>query len=189
MTMTTPFRTRLLRLCFILMVLIGLTACQISPALNRIFASQITTQDLPSGFRRYGAQIKDIPEAEGRLFIFYTADSQMTSNVSEELYVYKTVDAASKSYDAWVDSEIPPHAANSWITPKELVFTGRADQMRVACLPGVVNSQSNHACGAIGRYGDTIVILRGIVIDPWLTMADLRRLLEAMDRRIVAAMK
>ncbi len=186
--MATSFKARLLRLGFALIMLIGLTACQISPALNRIFASQITAQDLPSGFGRYGAQIKDIPEAEGRIFAFHSTDSAMTSIVSEELYVYKTVDAASKSYGAWVDSEIPPYAADSWITPKELVFTGRADQMRVACLSGVVNFQSNHACGAIGRYGDTIVILRGIVIDPWLTMTDFRKLLEAMDRRIVAAM-
>ncbi len=45
-----------------------------------------------------------------------------------------------------------------------------------------------YACGAIGRYGDTIVTLRAVVIDPWLTMADFQRLLEAMDRRIVEAM-
>ena len=97
-------------------------------------------------------------------------------------------EAASKSYNGWVDKVIPPHAADSWIMPGELVFIGKSDQMRVACLPGVVNDQSNYACGAIGRYGDTIVILRGIVENQWLTLADFRRLLEVMDRRIVATL-
>jgi hypothetical protein len=69
-----------------------------------------------------------------------------------------------------------------------LVFTGKSDEMRIACLPGVVNDQSSLACGAIGRYGDMIVILRGLVKDQWLTITDFRNLLEAMDRRIVTAM-
>jgi hypothetical protein len=105
----------------------------------------------------------------------------------KDLFAVESLDAAAGSYGYWIDRAIPPQGADSWSTPPELAFNGHAEQIKVACLPSVVNNLSLDACAAIARYGDTIMILRGTVDGHWLTMTDFYKLLEAADRRIVAA--
>ncbi len=191
-------KKKFFQLCNLMMFVGILTACQSfqipllptpSPALERIFASQIQLQDFPQGWyqRKPFGLILDVQEAVGRGIVFVTSDRDALWNVSQNIYIYETLDAAASSFDYWVTQAIPPQGADSWFTPPELVFNGQADQIKVACLPSVVNSMSLDACAAITRYGDTIMILRGTVDDHWLTMTDFYKLLEAADKRIVAA--
>lgn len=184
-------------MCLVPVIAISFVACQArpfsllptpSPTLKRIFDSQIQTQDLPRGWHYRSPDSIDIPEAVGRRVVYVTSDSDAFWNVSQDIYVYEKPDVAVSYYDYWVTRTIPPMSADSWTTPEELVFAGQADQIKVACLPSNVNGLPHHLCDAIGRYGDMIVILRGTVDDQWLTMADFRKLLEAMNQRIVATL-
>ncbi len=149
-------------------------------------------EDLPSGWHKGGVQVEEVPGADAHFFRFYgTSDPEKTwVNVSQKLVLYPDPEAAVSAYDGWVDKYLPPAHKDAWILPSELEFAGQADQMVVACLPGYINGIPQHACEAIGRYGDVVVILLGNVFDDrWLTMEDFQAVLEAMDRRIVAAME
>ena len=153
-------------------------------------ALRIKVEDLPSGWHRGGVQVEEVAGAEARFYSFYgTSDPNKTwVNVRQKLILYPSPETAANAYDGWVDQVIPPAYADEWVLPPEIEFTSQADQMVVACLSGYVNETHHYACNAIGRYGDTVVVLLGNVFDDrWLTMADFQAVLEAMDRRIVAA--
>ncbi len=85
---------------------------------------------------------------------------------------------------------IPPDRRDAWVLPPGLEFSSQADQMSIACLPGYINGIHHYACRAVGLYDDTIVVIYSNVFDDrWLKMEDFQAVLEAMDRRIVAAME
>jgi len=156
----------------------------------RFQAVQIQVEDLPSGWHEGSVRVEDVPEAEARFYSFYgTSDPNKTwVKVSQKLILYPDSEAAANAYDGWVTKYIPPAHKDAWILPPGLEFTGQADQMVVACHSGYINNMHHYACEAIGRYEDTVVVLQGNVFDDrWLKMEDFQAVLEAMDRRIVAA--
>lgn len=155
-------------------------------------AARIQEEDLPRGWRYAGGEIEDVPGGEARLFWFYgpPGEDKPWVKVVQELVLYPSFSAADSAYEEWVDTYIPPVSRDKWVQPSVLKFQSQADHMVVACLSGYVNEMHHYACSAIGRYGNVVVVLLANVFDDrWLTMADFRRVLEAMDWRIVAAQK
>jgi len=156
-----------------------------TPLEERFEALRIKVEDLPSGWHWGGERIEDVSGAEARFLWYYgpPGESKTWVNVSQELILYSDPQAAANAYDKWL-----AEYTGSWAPPPGLEFTGQADQMHVVCLSGYVNELHHYACEALGLYGDTLSVLRGNVFDDrWLTMEDFQAVLEAMDRRIVAA--
>lgn len=150
-------------------------------------AMRIKAEDLPAGWHEGRGQIEEVPGAEARFYSFYGTSDPNKSwvKVSQELILYQDLQAAVNGYDKWL-----AEYTQSWIAPPGLEVTSRADQMHVACLSGYINGLHHYACKAVGLYGNMVVVLRGNVFDDrWLTMEDFQAVLEAMDRRIVAAME
>jgi len=129
--------------------------------------------------------IEDVPGAEARFLAFYgTWDSDKSwVNVSQELIIYPSSQAASNAYDKWL-----AEYTEAWIVPSELKIAGHAERMHVTCLPGYINGIPYNVCEAVSLYDNALSILGGNVFDNrWLTMEDFEAVLEAMDRRIAAA--
>jgi len=161
-----------------------------TPLEARFEALRIKVEDLPSGWHWGGERIEEVPGAEARFLWCYgpPGESKTWVNVSQKLVLYPDSEAAANAYDGWVAEYIPPAHKDAWILPPGVEFTGQADQMVVACHSGYINGLHHYACNAINLYGDMIVVLHGNVFDDrWLTMEDFQAVLEAMDRRIVAA--
>jgi hypothetical protein len=161
----------------------------LTPLEARFQASFIQAQDLPLGWHRSkrGIQFENVPGAEARFLVFYgTWDSDKSwVNVGQDLILYPDQQAATNAYDKRITEY-----TEAWIIPSELEIVSRADRMHVTCLPGYINGMHYQVCEAIGLYGDMLSILGGNVFDNrWLTMEDFQAVLEAMDRRIVAAME
>jgi len=163
----------------------------LTPAEKIIYASVIQIEDLPRGWRSGDVRIESVPGAEGRFFIFHgTNDPDLTwINVSETLLVFESIELAKRNYSEQIVKSFPPSAADAWKHIPELEFPHHADEMKIACLPGYINREHFFACGAVARYQNVVVEMLGNVFDNrWLKMSDFRAVLEAMDRRIVAAL-
>lgn len=156
-----------------------------------IFSAAIQLEDLPPGWRSEIPHIENVPGAESRIFGFVgTNDPDLTwIRVTEMLFVFEDEKRALSHYQEQVVEYIPPHATDSWKHIPELDFSHHADEIKVACLPGYINGKHHFACSAIARYQNVVIVILGNVFDDrWLTMVEFRAVLEAMDRRIVAAM-
>ena len=158
-----------------------------TPLEERFEALRIRVEDLPSGWHWGGERVEEVPGAEARFLWYYgpPGESKTWVNVSQELILYPDPETAANAYDKWLSEY-----TESWEPPPGLEFTGQADQTHTVCLPGYINGLHHYACESVGLYGDMLVVLRGNVFDDrWLTMGDFQAVLEAMDRRIVAAME
>lgn len=158
-----------------------------TPSETRFQDSFIRAEDLPLGWHRdrIGIRTKEMPGTEARSLAFYgTWDSDKTwIKIRQELILYPSPEAASIAYE-----KQSMDYTESWVTPPELEFNSQANQMYAVCLPGYINGLHHYTCEAVGLYGDIVAILQGNVFDDrWLTMEDFKAVLEAMDRRIVAA--
>ena len=153
----------------------------------RVQTAQIMPADLPSGWRRGGTHEEQSPGAIVALTVPYYGSqdrSQSWVKVSQQLIIYPDEETALAAYQAELSTFNP-----AWISPPGLEFTGQADEMYIACVPGSINGLRNYACEAVGLYSDTLSILRGLVFEErWLTMADFEAVLEAMDRRVMASL-
>lgn len=162
-----------------------------SPAEKIIYASAIQLEDLPKGWRRSDILVENASGAEGRFFIFQgTSDpAQSWINVNETLLVFDSIELARRNYSEQIVKSFPPSAADSWKRIPELEFPHHADEIKVACLPGYINGERVLSCKAVARYRNLVVVVYANVFDDrWLRMSEFRAVLEAMDRRIVAAM-
>ncbi len=160
-------------------------------ATETLFAeAAIRASDLPFGWRQGRVTIISEPNAEGQLYTFYgTANRTETwINVSERLLLYQDAVAAQTGYQEQHDLCIPP-TATRWQEIPELAFAHQADALHVECLPSSINGASSHACCAIARYDNLVIVLLGSVFEErWLSMSEFRAVLEAMDRRAAAAL-
>ncbi len=164
----------------------------LTPLESRFQALQIRLEDLPSGWSKGGANVEAVPGAAARFLWYYgpPGKSKTWVNVSEELILYPDAETAANAYGGWVTDNIPPAHVDDWVSPPGLKFSGQADQMIIRCLSAYIEGMHHYACSAIGRYGDVVVVVQGNIFDDrWLTMADYQTVLEAADRRIVAARK
>ncbi len=163
-----------------------------TPSPTEVLLAQAAIQlsDLPQGWRQGGIMVEPVPNAEGRFYRFYGTSDPAESwiNVGEILLLYPDIATAQVGYQQQRDQHIPP-TATRWKEIPELEFSHHANEWYVACLPGNINGSSNHACTAVARYEHLVVTMLGNVYeDRYLSMADFRAVLEAMDRRAVAAL-
>jgi len=171
---------------------VALTACWPSDpleqaAIRRHGVDMMDATDLPFGWgHRWSDSIKTT-DGFGQRVTYYGANprSQPYVNVSQRIVYYRTVAQSQAAYQAAVAQAIPAAYADKWVRPPELDFPSRADEMTIACLPGRMEGIYLRSCSFIARYDDAVMILYANVFeDRWLTMAQFRRLLERVDKRM-----
>ncbi|MFP4344678.1 MAG: hypothetical protein ACLFU8_08300 [Anaerolineales bacterium] len=147
--------------------------------------------DLPQGWRRGGVMVESVPNAEGRFYRFYGTANRSESwiNVGQIILLYPDVAAARVGYQEQDRQYIPP-TATQWREMEELAFAHQADEWHAECLPHSINGSPGFGCRAIARYENLVIVMLGNVFEErWLSMADFRTVLEAMDRRATAALE
>jgi hypothetical protein len=182
--------------CSLLLLLISIVVPRLAayqpgftPELTRIFAAQIQQGDVPDGYVRQTAQVRELLGVEGRLFYFLGAGRQQRwVAVSQEVYVFDNPDLAKHAFEERLATMIPSRSADKHVYPSVLLFPHQADQLQGGCLPSNINGIESNSCVVVARYDDMVIMLVANVFeDRWLTITDFRRVLEAMDRRAVAA--
>ncbi len=171
---------------------VGLTACWPSDpleqaAIRRHGLDTMNATDLPFGWGRPWDDSIKTSDGFGQRVTYYGANprSQPYVNVSQRIVYYRTVAQSQAAYQAAVAEAIPAAYADKWVRPPELDIHGRADEMTIACLPGRMEGIYLRSCSFIARYDDAVMILYANVFeDRWLTMAQFRRLLERVDKRM-----
>ncbi len=102
--------------------------------------------------------------------------------------IYPNEDAARSAYEEIVAQAFPAGYSDRWLTPAELEFEGRSDQIKIACLSGSINGMPFSGCRAIAQYSDMLTYLTGNVFENrWLTMEQFRRLVERVDAKMYRA--
>ena len=105
------------------------------------------------------------------------------------IYLYTNETESCAAYKVLVAENIPPKYADKWPKPLELDFPVRADEITVGCISAIMDDIPAKTCVVIARYGDLVTVVDGQVFEyRWLTMAQFRRLLERVDRRMTNAL-
>ena len=116
---------------------------------------------------------------------YRTQPRQTGIALSQFVTFYSTTLLAEQAYSRTLDKYFPPEYIKDWKDAPELVFPYHADALKVACLASRLNGIPFQACRSLARYKQLIVMTFGNVFeDKWLTMADYRKMLEAVDRRV-----
>jgi hypothetical protein len=183
--------------CSLLLLLISIVVPRLAayqpgftPELTRIFAAQIQQGDVPAGWGHRDASIIDLANAEGRSISYYGVSRRDSPwiKVTQRIYLFSSVELAVQGFEEQAKLNIPAESAHKYVFPSELESHYQADQMQVGCLPSRINGIPSLVCKVTARYEDMLILIYANVFeDRWLTMADFRRVLEAMDRRAVAA--
>jgi hypothetical protein len=135
--------------------------------------------------------VESVPNAEGRFYRFYGTANRSESwiNVGQIILLYPDVAAARVGYQEQDTQSIPP-TATRWREMEELAFVHQADEWHAECLANSINGSPGFLCIAIARYENLVIVMLGNVFEErWLSMADFRAVLEAMDRRATAALE
>jgi len=92
----------------------------LTPLEARFQALQIQLEDLPAGWRMGGIQAEAVPGAEARFLWFYgpPGKSKTWVNVSQELILHTSVEAATNAYN-----ELLEEYSSNWIIPSGLEFS------------------------------------------------------------------
>ena len=143
--------------------------------------------DVPFGWRRSGLGDSYEETPPGALVAvtryYYGTRDKTWVNVSQQLIIYKNTEWAAEAYREELASFNP-----SWLVPADLSFSGRADDLYIACIPARINGIKVRSCEVVGRYEDTLsILLANVFEEQWLTMPDFRRVLEGMDTRVAAS--
>jgi len=161
-----------------------------SDRLDRLFALQLRTSDLPPGWQYARGAIGEWDqESKGilsRTVVFLGVPERQRAGVviSQELIDYPSAAQAENAYPDIVQAEIP---TKSWSWPEQVNFRSQADQIQVACVQDP-DSAGTTWCRSAAQYGNYIsVIWANVFEEQWLTMEDLERLLESVDARMAAA--
>jgi len=190
------FRTKLQRILVTTVTLVlctvALSACWPSDplaqaAIRRHGLDTMNATDLPFGWGHRWSDSIETSDGFGQRVTYYGANprSQPYVNVSQYLVYYRTVEHSRAAYQAAVAEAIPTAYADKWVRPPELDIHGRANEMTIACLPGRMEGIYLRSCRFIARYDDAVMTLYANVFeDRWLTMAQFRRLLERVDKRM-----
>lgn len=151
----------------------------------------INATDLPLNYAQ--ARFTDIedPVGVGRAVTYHGANpvTQSWVNVSQFIVVFPDAESSIAGYERYLAKAIPPAYADSWPMPPELEdLEARADQLAGGCYSVQIDDLPMRGCRIVGRYGTVVTELYANVFeDRWLTMAELRRLLERADARLAAA--
>lgn len=157
--------------------------------LRKFGTGMVDGTDLPFGWGDQRITVTEVPGAIGRNAAYYAEGvGRSYVNVSQQMRIYPDENAAQLAYEEIVAQAFPAKSADRWLTPAELQFTGRADQMKIACLSGLINEMPFEACSVVARYGEMVMHLMGNVFENrWLTMEQFRRLVERVDVKMYQA--
>lgn len=197
--MKLPVRTRSTRASMVLCMAfctLTLLACDApwlsedsSLVLRRFGTGMVDATDLPFGWGDRRMTVAEVPGAIGRNVTYYAeGPGRSYVNVGQQMRIYPDENTAQIAYEEIVAQAFPAKSADRWLTPTELEFTGRADQLKIACLPGSINGMPFQGCNVVARYKDMVMDLTANVFeDRWLTMEQFRRLVERVDAKMYQA--
>ncbi len=197
--MKLPVRTRSARVSMVLcmafctLILLACDAPWLSEDSNLVLrkfgAGMVDGTDLPFGWGDRRMTVAEVPGAIGRNLTYYAeGPGRSYVNVGQQMRIYPDENAAQMAYENIVAQAFPAKSADRWLTPAELEFTGRADQMKIACLSGSINGMPFEGCSVVARYGEMVMDLTANVFENrWLTMEQFRRLVERVDAKMYRA--
>ena len=158
--------------------------------LERLFDLRLSASDLPAGWQlAHGGRGRLDQEREGvlsRSVFFRGVPERQRADVfvRQELIDYPSANQAADTFADIVRMEIPN---NGWSWPEQVDFPYRTDQIEVACTQDP-DSPGTTWCRSVAQYGNFVsIIYANVFEDRWLTMEDLERLLESIDKRMAAA--
>ncbi len=158
-------------------------------AVRRFATGMVDATDLPFGWGDRRSTAAEVPGAIGRNITYYAeGPGRSYVNVGQQMRIYPDENAARLAYETIVAKTFPAEYADRWLTPPELEFEGRSDQMKIACLSGSINGMPFEGCSVVARYGEMVMHLMGNVFENrWLTMEQFRRLVERVDEKMYRA--
>ncbi len=157
--------------------------------LSRFAAGMVDATDLPFGWGDRRSTAAEVPGAIGRNITYYAeGPGRSYVNVGQQMMIYPDESAARLAYETIVAESFPAEYKDQWLTPPELEFQGRSDQMKIACLSGAINGIPFEGCSFVARYKDMVMDLTANVFENrWLTMEQFRRLVERVDAKMYRA--
>lgn len=158
-------------------------------AMRRFATGMVDATDLPFGWGDRRSTAAEVPGAIGRNITYYAeGPGRSYVNVGQQMMIYPDESAARLAYETIVAESFPAEYADRWLTPPELEFQGRSDQMKIACLSGAINGIPFEGCSVVARYKDMVMDLTANVFENrWLTMEQFRRLVERVDAKMYRA--
>jgi len=158
-------------------------------AMRRFAAGMVDATDLPFGWGDRRSTAAEVPGAIGRNITYYAeGPGRSYVNVGQQMMIYPDEDAARSAYEEIAAQSFPAEYSDRWLTPAELEFEGRSDQMKIACLSGSINGMPFSGCSVVARYKDMVMDLTANVFENrWLTMEQFRRLVERVDAKMYRA--
>lgn len=157
--------------------------------MRRFATGMVDATDLPFGWGDRRSTAAEVPGAIGRNITYYAeGPGRSYVNVGQQMMIYPDESAARLAYETIVAESFPAEYADRWLTPPELEFQGRSDQMKIACLSGAINGIPFEGCSVVARYKDMVMDLTANVFENrWLTMEQFRRLVERVDAKMYRA--
>ena len=158
-------------------------------AMRRFATGMVDATDLPFGWGDRRSTAAEVPGAIGRNITYYAeGPGRSYVNVGQQMMIYPNEDAARSAYEEIVAQSFPAEYSDRWLTPAEVEFEGRSDQMKIACLSGSINGMPFSGCSLVARYKDMVMDLTANVFENrWLTMEQFRRLVERVDAKMYRA--
>ena len=155
---------------------------------TRLIALLLRASDLPPGWQRdhggIGNWDREREDIVSRFVSFRGVPERQRAGVLvwQELIDYPSANHAGDEFADIVQKEIPPVA---WSWPEQVDFDSQAIQIQLACRS---TSSEPMSCRSVAQYGNFVsVIYANVFEEQWLTMEDLERLLESIDKRLAAA--
>lgn len=186
-------RIRLRHLIVFLILCILMTGCLSSENAEiekRISRASIQVSDLPFGFQRGRAVIKNTDDTLSQAWTFRKTPSNQNTFVlvSQQIILYADASAAHDAYSALKRQIFP---TSDWVGPAQLSYeTSIADQFHFACIPSELDGIPAYTCSALGQYGDmTSVLYANVFQSQGFTWEDMERVLGAIDDRMAAEMQ
>ena len=158
-------------------------------AMRKFATGMVDATDLPFGWGDRRSTTAEVPGAIGRNITYY-AEGPVRSyvNVGQKMMIYPDESAARLAYETIVAEAFPAKYTDLWLTPPELEYQGRSDQMKIACRSGLIDGIPFEGCSVVARYKDMVMDLTANVFENrWLTMEQFRRLLERVDSKMYQA--
>lgn len=154
----------------------------------RLEAIRIQKTDFPVSdtWQAHEPYAEESSNASASMVYAYNHNDAFWIKVSQRIQIYPNSTTAQATYD----HELREWFTEGWGKPPGLTFSDHADMMAIRCIEMYIENVHHYPCGAVGLYGDTIIIvLANVFDDRWFMMDDFAQLLTVMDQRIVKAIE
>ena len=161
----------------------------VETALDRIQRGFMTQSDLPLLWTTGNSGVPNKTHGGVARYVTYHPQREVRPyiGVDQEITLYPDGAASQAAYKIIQAETIPPDYADQWPRPPELVFTARADESIVGCLPLRINDTDVLICEMVARYGDLVTRVGGNIVDRGgITLPQFRYLLESVDAKMAA---